>query len=42
MLPSMTGCKCEYCGFMNDELNPFSRCMQCGQPLKMRFEKPSF
>ena len=40
--PSMTGCECAYCGFMNDDLNPFSRCMQCGQPLEMRFERPSF
>jgi hypothetical protein len=36
------GCKCAYCGYMNDDLNPFSRCLQCGQPLEMRFSGPSF
>ena len=38
MLETM-GCKCNYCGAENDDLNPFSRCMICGQPLEMRFEK---
>ena len=33
------GCKCNYCGAENDDLNPFSRCMICGQPLEMRFER---
>lgn len=37
------GCVCVYCNTENDiELNPFSRCMVCGQPLEMRFEKAVF
>ena len=25
--------KCMFCGFDDDGLNPFSKCLQCGQPL---------
>gem|GEM_PF-1366897 len=38
MVEDMGKCTCKYCGAENDELNPFSRCIVCGQPLEMRFE----
>ena len=25
--------KCMFCGYDDDGLNPFSKCLQCGQPL---------
>ena len=37
----MMGCVCRYCGYENNELNPFSKCMMCGQPLEMRFSGPA-